>query len=97
MLTLRNMILDGSQFVGQDFVVPAAQQIELEEIRIAEGSAHCNRPLGATGLSEAPGFIVLSIKKHTGGLIFKPPPETVLEPGDTLIAIGDRAELDRIV
>jgi voltage-gated potassium channel len=72
------------------------RQIELEQIRIAEGSPHCGERLGATGLSEAPGFIVLSIKKHAGELIFNPPPETVLEPGDTLIAIGDTAELGRL-
>ena len=30
------------------------------------------------------------------GLIFNPPPETILERDDTLIAIGDTAALDRL-
>lgn len=71
------------------------QQIELEQIRIAEGSRYCGKALGDTGISQNPRFIVLSIKK-TGGLIFNPPPETILERDDTLIAIGEIAALDRL-
>jgi len=69
------------------------QQIELEQVRIAEGSAYCGKQLTETGISQDPRFIVLSVKRRTGELIFNPSPETVLEPDDTLIAIGDTAVL----
>lgn len=72
------------------------QHIELEQVRIAEGSPYRGKQLAETEISQDPRFIVLSVKKQAGGLIFNPPPETVLDVDDTLIAIGDTTALRRL-
>lgn len=40
--------------------------------------------------------IIVAIKKKGGHMLFNPPPETVLEPGDTLVAIGHREQLSQL-
>lgn len=42
------------------------------------------------------GIIIVSIKKPDGKMIFNPPPETVIAPGDVLITLGNRQQLDRL-
>ena len=54
-----------------------------------------------TSLKDSPikselGIIVVAIKKPDGKMIFNPSPDTVLEGGDVLIAIGHRQQLDRL-
>jgi voltage-gated potassium channel len=65
------------------------RQIEIEQLRIREGSAWCGKKLADTRIAEDRRLIVLSIKKEDGQLVFNPEADTVLERGDTLIAIGD--------
>jgi len=42
------------------------------------------------------GVIIVAIKKASGKMVFNPSPETTLEAGDILIAIGDHEHLDRL-
>jgi len=65
------------------------RQIEIEQIRISESSAYCGKKLADTGIAQDRRLIVLSVKKEDGQLMFNPEPDTVLDLGDTLIAIGD--------
>jgi voltage-gated potassium channel len=73
------------------------RQIELEQVEISEGSSYCGKKLADTGISQDRRFIVLSLKRKTGQMIFNPPPDTILEQDDTLIAIGDNSALDNLV
>ena len=42
------------------------------------------------------GLIIVAIKKRHGAMLYTPAPETVLEAGDTLIALGKRSQLDQL-
>lgn len=42
------------------------------------------------------GVIIMAIKKASGHMVFNPLPETVLEAGDTLIAVGHRQQTDQL-
>ncbi len=39
---------------------------------------------------------MVAIKKSGGHLLSNPPGDAVMAPGDTLIALGDRQNLDRL-
>jgi K+/H+ antiporter YhaU regulatory subunit KhtT len=40
--------------------------------------------------------MVVAIKKPAGRMVFNPPGDARMEAGDTLIALGRRAEIDRL-
>ena len=42
------------------------------------------------------GLIIVAIKKKHGAMVYTPPPETVLEAGDTLIALGKKSQLEQL-
>ena len=69
------------------------QEIELEQVRVSKESAICDKSLADTGMLEDQRYIVLSIKKNDGQLMFNPEPDTILERDDAVIAIGDREVL----
>jgi len=69
------------------------RHIELEEVRVSEQSGFCGKALCDTGFAQDRRLIVLSLKKNDGRQMFNPDPDTVLEPNDTVIAIGDREVL----
>jgi voltage-gated potassium channel len=41
-------------------------------------------------------IIIVAIKKAPGHMIFNPAPETLIEAGDILVAIGHREHLDQL-
>lgn len=67
--------------------------IDLEEVDISEKSAYCGQPLMAAGIRKDLNLIIVSITKHDGRMVFNPGPDTVIEAGDTLIAMGERNSL----
>lgn len=71
-------------------------EIQIEETRIAPHSTLVGTPLKASQLREELGIIVVAIKKATGRMIYNPSSDTVLEAGDTLIALGHRQQLDQL-
>jgi voltage-gated potassium channel len=42
------------------------------------------------------GLIIVAIKKRHGPMVATPPPETVIEAGDTLIALGKASQLQQV-
>ena len=40
--------------------------------------------------------IIVAIKKQPGHMVFNPGADEKLEPGDTLVAIGHRDQIDRL-
>jgi len=71
-------------------------EIETEQLPIARDSPLCNRTLEEARVRQTYGLIVLALKKAGGGMLFNPEGTTRVESGDVLIAMGRRAELDRI-
>lgn len=68
------------------------------EFRLAEIEVHAGSPLAGHSLRDAhlrdrTGALVLAMRYVDGGFRTNPPPDTVMEPGEVLIAIGTSVQL----
>jgi voltage-gated potassium channel len=84
-----------------DFI-ELATRTEHMELQIEESCLAATSPLAGMSLKDSRlraelKVIVVAVKRGAGGMMFNPPPETVLEAGDTVVAIGDRQHLDELV
>jgi len=70
--------------------------IRIEELEVKEGSSISGSTLKECEIRLRVGVIVLGIHKKTGQMLFTPPPDAKMEPGDTLIAIGKREDLEKL-
>jgi len=68
-------------------------ELQLEEAKIAERSTLAKRTLRETRLMADHHVIIVAIKQKSGHMMFNPPPDTVLDVGDILVAMGSRAHL----
>jgi voltage-gated potassium channel len=68
-------------------------ELQLEEARIGNASTLAKRTLRESRLMADHHVIIVAIKKATGHMLFNPPPDTLLEIGDILVAMGSRAHL----
>jgi voltage-gated potassium channel len=65
--------------------------LNIEQVRIAEGSPLNGRTLVEAGLRQRFSVIVVGIRRANGTMDFNPPPETAMYAGDDLVVLG-RAE-----
>jgi voltage-gated potassium channel len=70
--------------------------LQIEETLIRAGSQLAGRSLRESRLRQDLGVIVVAIKKSSGHLVSNPAGETIMEAGDTLIALGARQSLDHL-
>lgn len=93
-LRIANMILKPAVV---DFIELATKsgnlEIQIEEIVIRPGSALSGKTLEASGIGRDLGVIIVAVKKPDGTMQFNPTSRTVINPGDTLIALGDKLKL----
>jgi voltage-gated potassium channel len=68
-------------------------EFRLEEIRISPDSPLAGRSLRDGHLRDRTGAMVLAMRSESGRFTTNPPPETVIEPGQVLIAIGTDVQL----
>lgn len=71
-------------------------ELQLEEVRIRAQSDLVGKKLIESGIRQFSGAIILAVRKVTGEMVFNPPPDYILESGDTLVALGDRKGLSRL-
>lgn len=69
--------------------------LELEEILVPEGAAFAGLPLMDSNIRNDFDLIIVAIKRRDGSRVFNPSSLEPIHAGDTLIAIGPRANLDR--
>ncbi len=67
--------------------------LQMEEIPIPEISRFSGLSLDQCGFGRELGVIVVAIKKQAGDMKFNPTSRTLIEPGDTLIALGEVSKL----
>jgi len=67
--------------------------LQLEEIAIPELSDYSGLSLDQCGFGKELGVIIVAIKKPNGDMKFNPTYLTLIEPGDTLIALGEVSKL----
>jgi voltage-gated potassium channel len=83
-----------------DFVELATRtehlELQLEQSEVAECSQLAGATLSSSRLRAELGLIIVAIKKRHGAMLYTPAPDTVLEAGDILIALGKRSQLDQL-
>jgi voltage-gated potassium channel len=70
--------------------------LQMEEIPIPESSGITGLSLDQCGIGRELGVIIVAIKKPTGEMKFNPTFRTLIEPGDTLIALGEVSKLKEL-
>ena len=82
--------------IASAFSSHAHLDIEIEEIRVSDGSPITSTTLEESRIQQAYGVIVLAMRKSGGEMIFNPDGATRIEPADVLIAMGERSKLKRM-
>ena len=72
------------------------KEIQLEELTVEAGSDLAGLSLKDSGIRQNYDLIVIAIKKAEGAMLFNPSFESVIAPGDTVIAVGEVENLDRL-
>lgn len=70
--------------------------LELDQAEVKKGSALVGRQLKDSGLRRDLDIIVLAIRRASGEMLFNPRADSVLQEGDTLIAMGEGACLRQL-
>ena len=70
--------------------------LTIEEVQIAPGSPIAGKTLKDSALREETGFNLIGIKKTTKEVLFNPPPDTMIQPGDILIIFGEVRKLEML-
>lgn len=76
-------------------IAGSKKDIQIEEMKVSESSELINIMLKDTGIRQQYELIIIAIKKADGDMIFNPSFETVIKPGDTVIAVGEEKNLLR--
>lgn len=67
--------------------------LQIEEIIVQRSSKLAGNNLDQCGIGRELGIIIVAIKQENGEMKFNPNFRTVIEPGDTLIAVGEASKL----
>jgi voltage-gated potassium channel len=68
-------------------------EFRLEEVSVPKGSPLAGRSLREAHIRDSTGALILALRDADGEFTTNPPPETVLEAGQILIAIGTEVQL----
>ena len=68
-------------------------ELQLEEIAVRTTSRFVGVSLKDSGIRQDLELIIVAIKKPTGDMIFNPSPESKIELGDTVLALGEKKNL----
>lgn len=71
-------------------------ELQLEETRVEPNSPLAGQMLKDSGIRSDLKIIIVAIKKSTGKMQFNPSPETCMEAGDILVAIGHKEHLEKL-
>jgi voltage-gated potassium channel len=71
-------------------------EFRLEEVRVPQGSPLAGRSLREARIRDSTGALVLALRDSGGEFTTNPPPETVLQAGQILIAIGTEGQLSAL-
>jgi len=89
---LRPTVLD---FIDTTF--HGGMDLSMEEVPMGDRSELIDLPLKDSGLRQKLDLIIVAIKRANGEMVFNPQPDTRILSGDTLIALGTKANLDQLI
>ena len=72
------------------------KDIKMEEIPVSESSKLVNVQLKDSGIRQIYNLIIIAIKKPDGNMLFNPSFEAVILPNDTVIAVGQLENLQKL-
>ena len=72
------------------------KDIQMEEIPVSKNSRLTNIPLKDSGIRQDFNLIIIAIKKPDGTMLFNPSFEAALMPDDTVIAVGEEENLQKL-
>jgi voltage-gated potassium channel len=72
------------------------KDIQMEEIPVSASSELVNVQLKDSGIRQNFNLIIIAIKKPDGGMLFNPSFEAVIAPKDTVIAVGEVGNLQKL-
>jgi voltage-gated potassium channel len=72
------------------------KDIQMEEIPVSNASELVNVQLKDSGIRQNYNLIVIAIKKADGNMLFNPSFEAVIAPNDTVIAVGEVDNLQKL-
>lgn len=70
--------------------------LQIEETQIAPGSRLAGATIQACNVKQQVGVIIVAIQKASGRMVFNPPGDALMEPGDTLITLGNQQQIDAL-
>ncbi len=80
-----------------DFIEVATKagsiEIQMEEVPVHKDSKLAGMALYQSGIGEDLGVIIVAIKSKVGVMRFNPTSKTIIQEGDTLIALGEESKL----
>jgi voltage-gated potassium channel len=68
-------------------------EIQIEEVKVKKGSGFIGQTLDESGLRKKLEVIIVAIKRGSGEMEFNPTSTSVIQSGDTLIAMGEQKQL----
>ena len=74
----------------------SSKDIQMEEIPVSSFSNLSDVMLKDSGIRQQFNLIIIAIKKSDGSMLFNPSFETVIKAGDTVIAVGEEANLKKL-
>jgi voltage-gated potassium channel len=72
------------------------KDIQLEELIVSEASPLAHVSLKDSGIRQSYNLIIIAINKPDGTMLFNPSFESLISPGDTVIAVGEVENLDKL-
>jgi voltage-gated potassium channel len=72
------------------------KDIQMEEIPVSHSSALVNVMLKDSGIRQNFNLIIIAIKNPDGEMMFNPSFEAVIQPDDTVIAVGEVDNLQKL-
>lgn len=75
---------------------PEFLDLQIEEVRVAAGSALAGHSIRHSHVHEQLGIVVVGVLRPNGELLYSPHADVILEPDAVLIALGQRRNLDRL-
>ena len=79
-----------------DFTTQQGVEVEIEQVRISEGSAFAGRQLGDIDIRREAGVAILAVRKSNGEMLANPSSDLHIDAGDHLIAMGEARNLRKL-
>jgi voltage-gated potassium channel len=71
-------------------------ELQLEEVLLSKGSKLSEMTLEDTGIGRDMGVIIVAIKRQDGTMEFNPNSTSIINSGDTLVALGETSKLKEL-